>query len=311
MGSPMPSKPIGTFRVANDLIADTGALKSLLADEGYLFFRGVLDVDQVLTVKRDLVHSLQEQGLVAPGSSEPIWTGAGMDRVNDVALYSLSSYQDLSEGSAKMLVTNVFGEAAFMFKNPNIRYALPEHAMYITPAHQDSFFIRGTTSFCTLWIPLMDLDESMGGLALAAGSHKRGLREHIEQQDVYSYVFKGRRQKGVSLQEIDEPWLSLDYHPGDVLVFHNLTLHWGLPNRSDRIRLSIDTRAQPASAPRTFQLEKTILELRQYRAEVQRIATEAGASPAVFEAALIEMMRRGLPANRDPVEAVIAEFGRQ
>jgi 1-deoxypentalenic acid 11beta-hydroxylase len=292
-------------------MADPERMKSLLADEGYLFFCGALDVDQVVTVKRDLVRLLREQGLVAPGASEPIWTGAGMERVDDVALYSLSSYQELSEGSAKTLAAKVFGEPAFMFKNPNIRYALPEHAMYVTPAHQDLFFIRGTTSFCTLWIPLMDLDASMGGLALAAGSHKRGLRDHIEQQDVYSYVFKGRRQKGVSLEEIDEPWLSSDYRPGDVLVFHNLTLQWGLPNRSDRIRLSIDTRAQPASAPRTFQLEKTILELRQYRAEVQRVATEAGASPSQFEAALIEMMTRGLPAERAPVEAVIGELGRQ
>ena len=305
----MPSKPIGMFRVANDFIADTMHMKSLLEDDGYLFFRGLLDVDQVLTVKRDLVHSLREQGLVAPGSSEPIWTGAAIDQIDDVALYSLSSYQELSEGSAKTLAEKIFGESAFMFKNPNIRYALPEHSMYVTPAHQDLFFIRGTTSFCTLWIPLMDLDRSMGGLALAAGSHKRGLRDHVEQHGVYSYVFKGRQQRGVSLEEIDEPWLSSDYHPGDVLVFHNLTLHWGQPNRSDRIRLSIDTRAQPASAPRTFQLERTILELRQYRADVQRIATEVGASPPVFEAALIEMMKRGLPAKRDRVEAVIAELG--
>jgi len=305
----MPSRPIGSLRVANDLIADADRLKLLLADEGYLFFRGVLDIGEVLTAKRDLVQRLREQGLVKPGSSEPIWTGAGMDRIDDVALYSLSSYQVLSEGPARMLAEKVFGEPVFMFKNPNIRYALPEHSMYVTPAHQDMFFIRGTTSFCTLWIPLMDLDQSMGGLALAAGSHKGGLRDHVEQQGVYSYVFRGRQQKGVLLEEIDEPRLSADYHPGDVLVFHNLTLHWALPNRSDRIRLSIDTRAQPASAPRTFQLERTILELRQYRAEVQRIATEAGASPQVFEAALIEMMKRGLPAKRDRVEAVIAELG--
>src|SRR5437016_13997404 len=103
----MPSKPIGMFRVANDFIADAMRMKSLLADDGYLFFRGLLDVDQVLTVKRDLVHALQEQGVVAPGSSEPIWTGAAIDRIDDVALYSLSSYQELSEGSAKTLAEKI------------------------------------------------------------------------------------------------------------------------------------------------------------------------------------------------------------
>jgi 1-deoxypentalenic acid 11beta-hydroxylase len=306
----MPSQSVGSFPVANDLLASAEKLKARLADDGYLFFRGVLDAGEVLAAKHDLIRALAKQGVVKPDTVEPIWTGAGLDQIDDVALYSLSSYEALSEGSAKRLAEKVFGEPAFMFKNPNIRYSLPDHASYVTPAHQDRFFIRGTTSFCTLWIPLMDLDESMGGLVVAAGSHKRGLRDHVEREDVYSYVFKGRRQKGVSLAEIDEPRLTADYHPGDALLFHNLTLHWALPNRSDRIRLSIDTRAQPASAPRTFQLERTILELRQYRKDVQRIAKEAGASEAVFEAVLIEMMQRGAPVERQLVEAVISELAR-
>jgi 1-deoxypentalenic acid 11beta-hydroxylase len=306
----MPLQSAGSFRVANDLLGSPEQLKERFADEGYLFFRGVLDLDQVLAVKRDLVRALAEQGVVKPGAAEPIWTGARLDRIDDVALYSQSSFQELSEGTARRLAEKVFGEPAFMFKNPNIRYSLPDHSQYVTPAHQDLFFIRGTTTFCTMWIPLIDLDETMGGLVVAAGSHKRGLREHAEQQDVYSYVFRGRRQKGVPLADIDEPWLTTDYHPGDALLFHNLTLHWALPNRSDRIRLSIDTRAQPAAAPRTFQLERTILELRQYRQDVQRIAADAGASEAVFEAVLIEMMKRGAPAERQSVEAVISELAR-
>jgi hypothetical protein len=304
----MPSEPVGRFRAANDLLDSPAALRDRLAEDGYLFFRGALDLGEVLAAKHDLVRALQAQGVVKAGASEPVWTGVGLDRIDDVALYSLASYETLSEGSARKLAEKVFGEPAFMFRNPNIRYSLPQHSSYVTPAHQDHFFIRGTSAFCTLWIPLMDLDATMGGLVVAAGSHKLGLREHVEQEEVYSYVFRGRRQKGVPLAEIGGPWLTSDYHPGDVLLFHNLTLHWALPNRSDRIRLSIDTRAQPARAPRTFQLERTILELRRYRSDVQRAATAAGASEAVFEAVLIEMMKRGAPAEPAAVAAVMAEL---
>jgi len=306
----MTSNSFGKFRVANEFLDDSVRLESIFQDEGYLFFRGVLDVAEVLQVKNDLIRCLQNQGVVKPGVSEPIWTGADMDQIDDVALYSLTSYEALSEGSAKRLADKVFGEPAFMFRNPNLRYTLPDQAMYVTPAHQDFFFIRGTTTFRTLWIPLMDIDERVGGLALSAGSHKHGLRDHVEPAGVYSYVFKGRQQKGVRLEDIHDPWLTSDYHPGDVLVFHNLTLHWGLPNHSDRIRLSSDTRAQPANAPRTFQIEKTILELRQYRKDVQRVATQEGASEALFEAVLIEMMKRGLAAEPEPVRAVMAELNR-
>ena len=57
----------------------------------------------------------------------------------------------------------------------------------------------------------------MSGLAVAEGSHKGGLREHVE-QDVYSYVLKGRKQKGLELEDIAEPWLTGAYRPGDVLI---------------------------------------------------------------------------------------------
>jgi len=91
------------------------------------------------------------------------------------------------------------------------------------------------------------------------------------------------------------------------LIFHNLTLHWALPNTSDRVRLSIDTRAQPADVPRTFQMAKTIPEQRNYRKEVQRLAREEGASEALFEVVVIEMMKRDLPPERENVKQLILE----
>jgi hypothetical protein len=134
------------------------------------------------------------------------------------------------------------------------------------------------------------------------------MREHVERDDVFSYVMKGRKQRGVSLDEIDPPWLTTDYHPGDVLFFHNLTLHWALPNTSDRVRLSIDTRAQPATTPRTFQMSNTVPYQRRFRTDVQKLAVEEGASMPEFEAVVIEMMKRDLPATRENVKQVMTEL---
>ncbi len=36
---------------------------------------------------------------------------------------------------------------------------------------------------------------------------------------------------------------------GDVLLFHSMTVHKGIPNRSDKLRMSIDVRYQPVSEP--------------------------------------------------------------
>ena len=46
-----------------------------------------------------------------------------------------------------------------------------------------------------------------------------------------------------------QDWASASYRPGDVLVFHSLTVHWAPPNRGERLRLSCDYRYQLASDP--------------------------------------------------------------
>jgi hypothetical protein len=47
-----------------------------------------------------------------------------------------------------------------------------------------------------------------------------------------------------------DAWHRGDYDAGDVLVFGGFTPHCGLPNDSDRLRLSIDIRVQPWSSER-------------------------------------------------------------
>jgi 1-deoxypentalenic acid 11beta-hydroxylase len=306
----MTSRPLDDFKIANDYLDDVAGLDATFQEDGYLFFRQVLDLGKVLEVQRDFLRVLQQQGIVAPGTSEAIWTGADFGAIDDSALYDLDSYVELIESKdLRQLLERVFGQPVFLFKGTNIRYALPQDRLHITPPHQDHFFIRGNSEFRTLWVPLMEIGRDVGGLALAAGSHHRGLREHREQENVYSYLMKGRKQSGVALEDITEPWLTTDYRPGDVLVFHSLMLHWALPNRSERVRLSLDARCQPKTTPRTWQAEKTIPELRQYREDVKRLATEEGAREEFFEVVVIELMKRGLDAERKSVQAVMAELG--
>ncbi len=300
--------PLGKLREANGYLDDFGCLTTLFEQEGYLFFRDVLDRAEVERVKRDFVSVLQAQGIVRTGATEPIWAGKGIDDLRDDDLYALESYPALCEGSAKTIAEKTFGKAAFMFKGPTLRYTVPADAAHVTPAHQDYFFIRANDQFRTLWMPLMEIDETVGGLVIAPGSHKGGLRPHVERDDVFSYVLKGRKQSGVSLEEIPPPWATTDYRPGDVLIFQHLMLHWALPNTSDRVRLSVDTRAQPATTPRTFQMANTIPEQRQYRQAVQRLALDAGASQPLFEAVVIEMMKRDLKPTPETVTGLMSEL---
>ena len=300
---------LGRLHEANQYLGDKDRLDALFADDGYLFFRGVLKAEEVQAAKQDLVRVLQKQGVVKPGATEPLWTGADIESIDDTDLYRTPSYIKVLESTHTLkFAEQIFGEPVFMFKSPNIRYALPDDPAHVSPPHQDFFFIRFNQSFRTLWIPLMDIDEHAGGLVLAPGIHKHGLLDHVEQEGIYSYIFKGRKQRGIPLESLAQPGATADYRAGDLLIFHNLMVHWALPNQSERVRLSLDCRCQPAKAVRTWQAETSILEARDFRAKAKRLAMEEGADDELFETLIIELMRQGKQPEREIIKSLISEL---
>lgn len=294
------------FTPANHLLGDHAALVEQYERDGFLFFTGILDTTLVGQARAELCNALAAQGIVEPGGDEPRATGVGIDAVDASALYGLPTYIDVSNSrELHTLLDTVFGEEVAIYKSTNIRYALPRDELYASPPHQDHFFVGPNDDFRTVWIPLMHVDESVGGLAVARGSHKGGLRDHVD-TDNESYVLKGRRQKGVPLDVIEEEWVSADYHPGDVLVFHCHTVHRGLPNTSAMVRLSLDVRCQPARRPLNFQARTSMQEQSQYRADVKAVAASVGLDEPTFERVVITMMQHGYPVDRATVERVAA-----
>ena len=51
------------------------------------------------------------------------------------------------------------------------------------------------------------------------------------------------------LDPLEGTWRYSPFKQGDVLIFHSLAVHKGMPNGSDRLRMSIDARYQRASEP--------------------------------------------------------------
>ncbi len=80
----------------------------------------------------------------------------------------------------------------------------------------------------------------MGGLAIARGSHRQGVRDFTV-------------SNGAGAMEVIDPlegsWVTGPLEAGDVLIFHSLTVHKGLPNLTERLRVSLDNRYQRASEP--------------------------------------------------------------
>jgi hypothetical protein len=121
-----------------------------------------------------------------------------------------------------------------------MRNIFPQRPESTTPAHQDFVHIQGTPATYTVWIPLGDCPMEQGSLQVAAGSHRDGVRDF-------------RVTNGSGGLEVVDPladrWRASPFTAGDVLIFHSLTVHKGLPNRSDRLRQSMDARYQRVSEP--------------------------------------------------------------
>jgi ectoine hydroxylase-related dioxygenase (phytanoyl-CoA dioxygenase family) len=102
--------------------------------------------------------------------------------------------------------------------------------------HQDFFHVRGTAETCTAWVPLGDCERQLGCLAVVDGSHKLGFREHEPSAGPGGFAVDPGGGAA---------WLCQDFAAGDVLIFHSLTMHKALPNRTKhQIRISLDNRYQ-------------------------------------------------------------------
>ncbi len=238
------------FLDSTSLAANSVALNERLASEGYLFVRSLLPRAAVLDVRRECRAVAASGGWLDP--AHPVDDGVANPaaactdpepRYVEVfrRLYVLESLHALKHHPAIVgFFERLFGEPVLVHPLFVMRNIFPQRPQSTTPAHQDYVHIQGTPDTYTVWIPLGDVPLEHGSLQVAAGSHRDGVRE-----------FRVTNGSG-GLEVVDSlagRWRASPFAVGDVLIFHSLTVHKGLPNLSDRLRQSVDARYQRVSEP--------------------------------------------------------------
>ena len=240
------------FRDSTELSQDGPALRNRMSRDGYVLVRHLLPVDQVAALRRLCLETVAEAGWLKSGTpleaaiAEPTAACADPDqRSVDVIrrLYRIEALHALKHHPALIgLFERLFGAPVLVHPLVIPRNIFPKRADFTTPAHQDFPHIQGTAETFTAWVPLADCPIEHGGLSIAAGSHKDGVRDF-------------RVSSGAGAMEVEEPldgaWVGGGFAAGDVLIFHSMAVHRGLPNRSDRLRQSVDMRYQRAADPVT------------------------------------------------------------
>jgi hypothetical protein len=230
-------------------LAPAGApeLREQMASHGHLFFAGLLPRELVLEARAEALALCRNAGWIrssedpllaqwsgsAPVYDEtsPTWTEFYRRWIHESAFQSLPEHPAMVAVARKLLCGDVL-----VHPRKIGRIAFPQNEGHQTHAHQDFFYVHGTSDTYTAWVPLGDCPMRLGCLAVADGSHRAGLRDHTP-------------SAGPGGWSVDTDahviWRSQDFSAGDVLIFHSLTLHAALPNRTrDTLRVSIDNRYQ-------------------------------------------------------------------
>lgn len=148
------------------------------------------------------------------------------------------------------LVEAVIGPEIFAHPQYNIRTKLPDQVETVIPWHQDLAFLNadevGDTLVLNFWIPLVDARVENGCMQMMRGTHAQPLLPH----NLKLPMPDGKILVGIEDRDLpDGEIVTGEMNVGDVLMTTERVLHRSLPNISDTVRWSVDTRYSALGKP--------------------------------------------------------------
>jgi len=239
------------LKTHNHLLGDLAALDAAWEQDGYWFFRDVLDKDAVGRLRQSWIDELETQGVIDPVGDAPTdksvsYNGGSLDaypfRMEPIAA-KRPWVPFVAEKPINDFFTRLFQDDPFWVPVVEYRATPPQQdnsQSRIDVIHQDGPYSPGIP-FRICWIPLAEIDDDIGGLMLAEGM--------AANQESYHPKSDGGSNLGIPLADIPaDRWRRTTYQPGDVLLMNLWTPHTGIANRSNRFRLSMDHRVMAKGA---------------------------------------------------------------
>jgi hypothetical protein len=315
------------YRESSSILDGGERLDSVLNEQGYLFFRGLIEKEKIDEARNEVRRVLMNHGYAVDDPDvEMRWSGQGHSGddlastgVVGRAISDLRSVTDVYQSEElDQIMRRIFdGEVFCWVENQDrVRVVISEsaevsdragsgqHVTTATPAHQDYYHFR--VDFVTAWVPFVDTDLSTGGLALRKDSHKGGLYEHWFKDSIYlgvantkqedrDFVKNGSVVVGGESKPADDSatWLRSDYQVGDVLIFLPKMVHRGLGNSSEQIRVSADFRYQRKGAPTVWQSQCRMYECHAFLNEAREYLKSMNLESSLVDRAWEEMRFHG------------------
>ncbi len=135
-----------------------------------------------------------------------------------------------------------------------VRPKLPEHDRTLVPWHQDAGYMEpkcDSVLQLTIWIPLIDATVQNGCLEVLPHAHRDGVFHHRHSEKFYLEI------PDDALPDVEPVVVPVKF--GSILLLTNLTPHRSIPNVSNQVRWSVDSRYQDAAKPTGYQPEAGFL----------------------------------------------------
>ena len=157
----MPFEELGELVDSNDITPDVNRLRQRLDDDGYLFFRGLLDADQLLSLRREMLTVMQRGGWLIAGTdpmdgiADPAARSTeGDPEYTDVyhEVYKLQAFHEIGHNVRLISLLEQIRGCPMMSQPQKVaRLWFPQFTNHTTPVHQDFVHFQG--SFDNLTCP--------------------------------------------------------------------------------------------------------------------------------------------------------------
>jgi hypothetical protein len=261
----------GELRSSIDIVDDGEALRQRMGEEGYLYLPDFLNRDEVLQARYVMTNRLAAEGHLDARFPHEEAVASADTTVKfhpELAVGNEPLMRVLYSGPMMQFYERLLDEPVRHFDYTWVRAVSP--GLGTTPHCDHVYMGRGTSTLYTSWTPMGDVSYEQGGLMVLENSHlHEPLRENYCRKDVDAFCSNRRgddwQQMGgggnirtggtlsyhpVKLRNrLGGRWLTGEYRAGDLLAFSTFLVHASLDNHSNRVRLSSDSRYQPASEP--------------------------------------------------------------
>jgi ectoine hydroxylase-related dioxygenase (phytanoyl-CoA dioxygenase family) len=235
--------------------ATPAGLLHRLQRDGYILVRHLVDQSTALEVSHQMVRVLAHDGWIRTSGSRR-YTVESPYRGRESSRYwrtysSILALEGVNQicwsDRIYQLMVSLLGTRSFCFpqKIPRVGFPLA-HGWPPTPLHRDNRGGPWIQDMLTVWLALDHIPLAVGGLAILRGSQTYCYVP--ESEDMEKPVVRLPGQLLIPDDESDD-WVTTDFAPGDVVIFHAYTVHKAMPNQTEDVRLSIDSRWQATGLP--------------------------------------------------------------